>query len=342
MITRTLTTLACATGLLLSAAPAMASDKGLYGRGDATYDGVYRQSLSILALTSAGKKVPKSAITWLKSQQCPDGGFVEYRASAATPCPKQDPTNLVGRDLNGTALAIAALDAIGQRKPARKAAKWIAAQRNADRGWAYFPGPGSMSDSSSTALAVGSLKLLGRKATTKYLTKTQFGCDADKPVRGGLAFDTTSSEPNDGATAQAAFALGGGLAMPKTGRISKKAPRIKCSGKALPLADGALHYVYQRLLAEGGALPYGGGYPGTDFGGTAWAGMALAQAGVGRKAVKKTTRYLKKNQEMWIAGAEGDSAGSLATLIQYAEATGENPKNFGGTNLIKRLAKTQR
>ena len=75
MRSKTLITTATAAGVLLATAPALAGDAGLYGSSDPTFDGVYRQSLSVLALEASDRKVPASAIKWLKKQQCADGGF---------------------------------------------------------------------------------------------------------------------------------------------------------------------------------------------------------------------------------------------------------------------------
>ena len=66
VLTKSLVAAAAAGGVLLSATPALAADGGLYGKGDPTYDGVYRQSLSILALEATGRAVPKRALKWLK------------------------------------------------------------------------------------------------------------------------------------------------------------------------------------------------------------------------------------------------------------------------------------
>ena len=79
MLTKSLVAAAAAGGVLLSATPALAADGGLYGKGDPTYDGVYRQSLSILALQDTGRTVPKAALNWLQDQQCSDGGFTAPR-----------------------------------------------------------------------------------------------------------------------------------------------------------------------------------------------------------------------------------------------------------------------
>jgi hypothetical protein len=336
---------AAAGGVLLSAAPAQAADTGLYGKGDATYDGVYRQSLSILALKATGQKIPKSAITWLKKQQCADGGFMEYRTDLSKPCAKPNATNLTGQELNGTAVAVAALTQTGNRKQAKRAAKWIGTKQNPDNGFAYFPAKGAASDTASTSLAIAAMSLVARSPQQSYLRAVQFRCAAPTAQRGAMQFDTELAEPNDGATAQAALWLGGGMTLPKPTKIAKSAPSLSCSGKSKDKAsadDAALGYLNKRLVATKGALPYGFGYEGTDYAGSASAALALANAGAGRKAVRTTVTFLKKNAETWISAAGDDAPGSLALLILVANATGENPRDFGGVNLIKRLARTQR
>ena len=115
MRSKTLITTATAAGVLLATAPALAGDAGLYGSSDPTFDGVYRQSLSVLALEASDRKVPASAIKWLKKQQCADGGFEAYRSDAASPCQTPDPNSFSGQDSNSTALAAAALWHTGNR-----------------------------------------------------------------------------------------------------------------------------------------------------------------------------------------------------------------------------------
>lgn len=344
MIVKSLIAAAAAGTVVLSAAPAQAADNGLYGAGDATYDGVYRQSLSILALTATGKQVPKSAISWLKKQQCADGGFMEYRPDLAQPCASPDAENLTGQELNGTALAVAALRQTGNMKQAKRAARWIATKQNPDNGFAYFPAPGATSDAASTSLAIAAMSLVAKSPNQSYLRAVQLRCDTPKSQRGAMRFDTVLPGPNDGATAQAALWLGGGMTLPKPQKLSASAPTLKCSGKAKnkASADGAaLGYLNKRLIDTKGELPYGGGYPGTDYSGTASAALALANAGAGRKAVRTTVSFLKKDANAWITSAGDDGPGAIALLILVANAAGENPADFGGINLFKRLAATQ-
>ena len=338
---------AAATGaVLLTASPALADDAGLYGAGDPTYDGVYRQSLSILALEATGRDIPKPALRWLKRQQCDDGGFTAYRADTTAACPAPDPVNYAGQDSNSTALAVAALWHTGAKKQARKAASWLSTRSNPDGGWAYYPGPGATSETNSTALVLAALKLTGKKPSSKYLRSVQLPCQASGTVPGGLRYDSSSTDVNDNATAQAAWLLGGGLGLPASRPAAKKAPRAECKDvgvKAAPkqVAGSARGYLTERLESVGGALPYGGGYPGTDHVGSAQAALALAQAGAGRKALKATVKSLRKNAQTWITANGDDSPGALAMLILVADATGNSPKDFGDMNLLSRLAKTR-
>ena len=122
---------AAAGAVLLTASPALADDAGLYGTGDPTFDGVYRQSLAILSLEATDRKVPKSAITWLKKQQCDDGGYMAYRADTSAACSAPDATTFSGQDTNSTSLAAAALYAVGERNLAKKAASWLLKRQNA-------------------------------------------------------------------------------------------------------------------------------------------------------------------------------------------------------------------
>ena len=333
---------AAAGAVLLTASPALADDAGLYGTGDPTFDGVYRQSLAILSLEATDRKVPKSAITWLKKQQCDDGGYMAYRADTSAACSAPDATTFSGQDTNSTSLAAAALYAVGERNLAKKAASWLLKRQNADNGWAYYPASGAASDANSTALSFGAVNLVTGKGNAKYLRKVQLRCSAKKSQQGALAYDTTSPTGNDNATGQAAWTLSGGLGIPAPRKISSKVPNAACDATGTKnTTKRALHYMNQRLFDTGGKLPYGGGFPGTDYAGATMGTIALAESGVGRKAVTKTTKYLKKSSDTWVTANGSDSPAALAMLILLADATGENPKDFGGINLMSRLAKTR-
>ena len=101
------------------------------------------------------------------------------------------------------------------------------------------------------------------------------------------------------------------------------------------------------LIAQvdpGGYLvsPYTGN---PDLGSTAQAVIALAGAGRGQSQVTAMVAWLEAHVDEFAdpAGAAGtDVPGALAWLILDAVATGGDPYDFGGTDLVARLQATQR
>src|SRR5687768_2584592 len=91
-----------------SPSPSQALPSALYGDSDPQYDGVWRQSLALLAQHTAGVEPSKAAVDWLTGQQCADGSFAPYRADTAEAC---DAKTMV--DTNQTAAAVQALAALG-------------------------------------------------------------------------------------------------------------------------------------------------------------------------------------------------------------------------------------
>jgi hypothetical protein len=89
---------------------AAAPDIGLYGAGDPTYDGAFRQGLSLLALASVDID-DAAGEAWLTDQQCNTGSWVAYRPDTAVPCPAVDAASFSGPDTNSTALALLGLTA---------------------------------------------------------------------------------------------------------------------------------------------------------------------------------------------------------------------------------------
>ncbi len=75
---------------------------------------------------------------------------------------------------------------------------------------------------------------------------------------------------------------------------------------------------------------------------TAGVVLALAAAGLGPVAQQHATAWLAKHVNLYVRDKTGkDKAGELATLILVADSQGTDPTRFGGTNLVKRLQKTQ-
>ncbi|MGW3728773.1 prenyltransferase/squalene oxidase repeat-containing protein, partial [Streptomyces sp. NPDC000851] len=114
-----------------SPSPSVALPSGLYGTSDPTYDGVWRQSLALLAQDTVGLEPAGKATDWLARQQCDNGGFAAFRAEPAKDC---DAKTMV--DTNSTAAAVQAFAAVGDYDAATgKAVDWLKSVQNEDGGW---------------------------------------------------------------------------------------------------------------------------------------------------------------------------------------------------------------
>lgn len=155
---------------------------------------VYVQGYAVLGLARTGG-VPAEAVAFLRSQQCPAGGFRIFVSPGAT-C-----TNDVQGDVDATAMAIQALDAshaAGSGDPAAVAAAdagraWLTAQQKADGSFGGS-GPTSAANANSTGLALQVLRADGRHAeadrAAAWLRSLQLGCGT--PDAGAVAYDPTA------------------------------------------------------------------------------------------------------------------------------------------------------
>jgi hypothetical protein len=322
-----------------SPSPSGQMPTALYGKGDPTYDGVWRQSHALLALSAAGVHPPGEAVTWLVGQQCPDGGFPSYRATGA-PTGGQGSAAVKAcdaktEDTNATAAAVEALHALAGHQPqAERALAWLGKVRNKDGGWSY--NPGGASDANSTAVVLDAYHALGRNPDEHALLAFQLTCHAPKDQRGAFAYQPNKRGdlyPNDSAGAAAARAL---LAhgLPVTKAVSHEAPAVACGkGRTFRPGAAAAAYLEHRLAAGGGHIDSPKKGAGPDYATTVDAALALAADGQDAQA-RTVTGWLEKHSAAW---AKGQPA-ALADLILVCEATGTSPKDFGGTDLIHRLA----
>ena len=335
----------------VSTLPKPFSEVGLFGHSDPTYDGVYRQGLAILGLRAANAKVPASAITWLRAQQCRDGGFVSYRGPGKR-CPATDLVNFVGEDTNSTALGAMALMATGQRAAAIRALAWLRHTQRADGGFPYLQGGGS--DANSTGLSLAALASIGRTATGlrrgtnsaySYLRGLQLRCAYPWMSRGSLAYQGPGPlTRNDLATGQALAGLSSALIIaPKPMRLVK--PVVNCTGipsrqvGLISVESAGAGYVARALLFHGGALSNAFG-PGRDWNATAWAVLALRAIGVGRLGARAGERALRNHVRDFALDPSpgfGYRPAALGTLLLVAHASGTNPRHYGGVNLVRRL-----
>ncbi len=178
---------------LVATQRASGTDAGLFGIQDPSFDGAYRQGLSLAALAVAGVATGTtvtSAESWLTGQQCHDGGWTSY-INASNPC-NGKPSNFAGPDTNSTALAVQGLEAQHalSASSAKSAVHFLTRGEDADGGWGYEPNspktPGS-TDPDSTALVLQALLSLGVSPSSAKLTK-----GSTDPVAALLSLQITS------------------------------------------------------------------------------------------------------------------------------------------------------
>ncbi|EMF30810.1 hypothetical protein H114_01893 [Streptomyces gancidicus BKS 13-15] len=338
-----------AVAVLGAAAPAAADPSpsptpqalpsALYGDADPQYDGVWRQSLALLAQHAAGVEPPKAAVGWLAGQQCADGSFAPFRADPSAAC---DAKTMV--DTNQTAAAVQALAALGGHDAVtEKAVGWLKSVQNEDGGWGYTAG--GASDTNSTSVVVGALAAAGeRPGEVRKGGKSPYdallGLELPCTGKGAGAFafqpekDGSLTANADATAAGVLGALGQGLlAEPGKGEGATSGSCVEATTPEQAAANGAAHLA-GALAATGhllAATPGAEKQP--DVGNTADAVVALAAQGDVTQA-KKSYAWLEKNAAGW-AAQSGPAA--YAQLILAAHATGADPRDFGGTDLVKQL-----
>jgi len=337
-----------ATAVIGAAAPAVAASpspspslpSGLYGSGDPTYDGVWRQSFALIALHRVHAEPAAAAVDWLAGQQCANGAFPAYRAQPAKAC---DAKLMV--DTNSTAAAAQALSAVGGHGGAvTKAVNWLKSVQNKDGGWGYTPG--GASDANSTSVVIGALATqdvpvsrirVGAKSPYDALVKLSLPC-ADG---GAFAYQPDKKgklRANADATAAAVVAARG--TGPLTARAGTPSESTCADAPDLTPAKAAANgasFLAGAVAKDGylkSILPGAENQP--DYGNTADAVVALAVQG-GPEAARVPLTWLERNSAKW---ARQNGPAAYAQLILAAEATGTDPGDFGGTDLVKQLTAT--
>ena len=229
---------------LVSSLEAKLDQSGLYG--GAAAGNVFEQSLALLALKSAGRPIPASAVAWLVGLQLGDGSWSW----------NGDTTPGSG-DSNTTALAVQALVAVGGQDVAvGKALGYLRGIQNKDGGFPYQKPSafGADTDANSTAYVVQAIIATGNDpagADWAVEGNTPLSALAAHQLKSGaFAWQIATPDANFLATAQAIPAIEGKAFLGVTGSM-------EVGEAATPAA----------LPATGGAWP-------------AW-GLILAAAGLG-------------------------------------------------------------
>ncbi|SCK40858.1 prenyltransferase/squalene oxidase repeat-containing protein [Streptomyces sp. WMMB 322] len=347
------TSASATTTTVRSAAAGKKLPDALYGKADPKYDGVWRQSMALLALDAAGAEPARKAVEWLSGQQCEDGSFTAYRADPEAECDEKKSPG----DTNATAAAVQALAAVGGEKEAvRKALAWLRSVQNEDGGWGY--NPGSPSDANSVSVVIGAHAAAGRKPekVTKdgkspydALTSFQLGCDAEDAERGAFAYQPGKDgklAANEDATAAAVLA-GAGSGFQAERQSDRPLKPLGCGkgkddGKPLAPDDaadaGAAHL--DSVLDKNGhhllaVTPGAEGKP--DYANTADAVIALAASGHRTEALKALD-WLGAKLDSW--DKAGSDPAALAGVMLAVHATGGDAAKLKDTELLERLVAT--
>lgn len=200
-----------------------------------TYEtGVYAHALAILGLVAAREPVPGDAITYLRANQCGDGGY------------GHEPGCVPRGDTDTTAMVICALAGAGV--PAgdlirSRAREWLRSVRVAGGGYPHRSG--DQVNANSTGLAVSALACGGQQdaQSVSVLRSMQTG-------DGGVRYRASDAQANSYATVQAIPALAGSGYPVRVAREASK------SGASLGSSPGvSRHPSSGAPSAAGGASP---------------------------------------------------------------------------------------
>ena len=146
------------------------ADAGLFGASDPTFDGAFRQGLSIMALVNqglGGSTAVAAGVSWLQNQQCADGGWEAYRSDLTTACPAPDPATFSGPDTNSTAVAVEGLVAAGATFP-DSPLSFFESSQNTDGGFGFIGDASQSPDPDSTGLVIQALVALGQQNNAAF------------------------------------------------------------------------------------------------------------------------------------------------------------------------------
>jgi len=327
-----------------TSAPAR-TDVGLFGATDPTYDGVLRQSYALIGLTAVGVTPPPSAVAWLVQQQCASGAFMGYRTGS---CSAADLTTYTGTDTNSTAAAAIALLAVGESKPGRAAVRWLVGAQGADGGWPWLAGLAS--DPVSTGMVMQALRVEDRDSKplrtairrgAAWIRGNVSDCSASRESFGGLGF-SSQSVPDGFSTAAALIGFAGPLTA-LSATQSQAAPSVQCS-RDVSAAGAMSRFLVSALTRNGGAIPGLLDASQPDWNATAFAIIALRNAGYGAIAMQSAARLLIRNVDDYVLTGGDTMPAAIGTLLLVARATGSEPRAFGPQriNLVSKLLGTQR
>jgi hypothetical protein len=248
------------------------ADAGLFGSQDPTYDGAFRQGLSLAALAAVGQgstTAATSAAQWLAGQQCADGGWMPYRADVSVAC-APNPGAFLDEQTDQVGAAVMGLAAVGfdLSTLAHNPRPWLHSQQRSGGGFRY--NTGGDPDPNSTAYGLHAIIALGdnpASSTWKVGGKSAYdGLRSFQLASGALYYPSGGGtpQPNLLATTQSVPAMAGftlpvphtvipGAPKPTVGPTPKPTPTVAptTSGRTTPTTTVA----GETLPDTGGPVP---------------------------------------------------------------------------------------
>ena len=307
-------------------------------RTDCPTVGAYRgvtstfgQSLGVIAQARSGG-APALAVTALAAAACPDGSFRSILAAGGR-CPAG------GGDVDSTSMAAQALVAAGGHGQAADAAVgWIAAAQERDGGF-----PGTAGDNTNSAALAVQAMTLPASGYAVPIAKAQAFLAGRQNHDGGLAVNTTPAGAASDVRASAQ-GLNGAVGTPFSALTHAVPSGTAGGGRSSAAGRGAAYLASAEVLTDGTHVE-SGGY--VDYGLTADIAIALAAAGGSDVRLEAITTYLRAHVADYAdpngttPGFPGPYSGSLAKLALVAEITGQDPRSFGGYDLLGLLRRHQ-
>lgn len=284
-------------------------------------DDPYSSALAVIALTRIGE-LSKDAVQPLldtQKQEGPDAGALAYPPSQWGD----------GISVDSTALGLEALLAADEADAAAAAKNWLVGKKNAAHYWdAYSP-------ANTAGLVIPALRAAGvdTAASEQWLISKQL-----KDGSFGASLEETAGQAY--ATAQAIYGLT--TRAYSTNKLLPAAPisvpKLYAAANAYPDASKKTADFIAREFEDQPALTGWSGQP--SVGSTVDALYALVSDGTQQDLVKKSMAWLatEENVNAYLP-AEGNAAGAAAKLAILADATGADPQNFGGRDLVQLIQK---
>ncbi|MFJ8578341.1 prenyltransferase/squalene oxidase repeat-containing protein [Micromonospora sp. NPDC093277] len=284
---------------------------------------------ALLALRRAGITPPASTVERLLQWQCAGGGFADSLIAPGELC-TQDPAN--------TGTALLALTVLGGHDAAITAARqYLTGAQQPGGGFLPYVGAAAP-ETYVTALAAQGL--IATAATQPAAEAIAF-LTARITGDGGLAADTTITESDLVATSGAVATLAGGNLATLSHPLGGEPPQ----GPTPDLAKGVEWLVGPKQLIDGRYYESFPGYP--DFGLSIDGAFALAATGRDDSKLRAIIEFIRGGGKVgdseftvdsWLGvGTSYPSGGAIGKVALLAQASGYDPRSFGGHDLIAAL-----